>query len=86
MSAPVLVLRPGLTAVPALDCTPLLSGAQPAAYAVSVATHARSSPGLWLSEVVATFGLVLVVVGVAAAMWSCRHETADAGGYQVEPG
>ena len=33
--------------------------------AVHLSTRARSSPGLWLAEVVATFGLVLVVMGVA---------------------
>lgn len=33
--------------------------------AVDLATTTRSSPGLWLSEVVATLGLVLVVLGVA---------------------
>ena len=33
--------------------------------AVHVSTTARSSPGLWLAEVVATFGLVLVVLAVA---------------------
>jgi glycerol uptake facilitator-like aquaporin len=32
--------------------------------AVSVSTHHRSSAGLWLGEVVATFGLVVVVFGV----------------------
>jgi len=32
--------------------------------AVSIATKERSSGGLWLSEVVATFGLVLVVFGL----------------------
>jgi len=32
--------------------------------AVSVSGHARSSPGLWLGEVVATFGLLLVIFGV----------------------
>jgi arsenate reductase len=32
--------------------------------AVSVSVHARSSPGLWLGEVVATFGLLLVIFGV----------------------
>lgn len=31
--------------------------------AVTVATHARTGGGLWLAEVVATFGLVLVVFG-----------------------
>ena len=32
--------------------------------AVSVSTRVRSSPGLWLGEVVATFGLLLVIFGV----------------------
>jgi arsenate reductase len=32
--------------------------------AVSVSTHLRSTPGLWLGEVLATFGLLLVVFGV----------------------
>src|SRR5205823_10689958 len=32
--------------------------------AVTVSGHARSSPGLWLAEVVATFGLLLVIFGV----------------------
>lgn len=32
--------------------------------ALQFATHARSSGGLWLSEVVATFGLLLVIFGV----------------------
>jgi arsenate reductase len=32
--------------------------------AVSVSGHARSTPGLWLGEVVATFGLLLVIFGV----------------------
>ncbi|MGI9148623.1 MAG: aquaporin [Chloroflexota bacterium] len=32
--------------------------------AVTVSSHLRSSPGLWLSEVVATFGLLLVIFGV----------------------
>ncbi len=32
--------------------------------AISVSTHVRSSPSLWLGEIVATFGLVLVVFGV----------------------
>ena len=31
--------------------------------AVSISTHDRSSPGLWLGEVVATLGLVLVIFG-----------------------
>ena len=32
--------------------------------ALQLATHARSSGGLWLGEVVATFGLLLVIFGV----------------------
>ena len=32
--------------------------------AVTVSSHVRSSPGLWLGEVVATFGLLLVIFGV----------------------
>ena len=32
--------------------------------AVAVSTHIRSEGGLWLGEVIATFGLVLVVFGV----------------------
>lgn len=32
--------------------------------AISISTHARSSPNLWFSEVVATFGLLLVIVGL----------------------
>ena len=32
--------------------------------AVTLSTHTRTSGGLWLGEVVATFGLVMVVVGV----------------------
>jgi glycerol uptake facilitator-like aquaporin len=32
--------------------------------AISISTHARSSPNLWLGEVVATFGLLLVVFGL----------------------
>jgi glycerol uptake facilitator-like aquaporin len=32
--------------------------------AVELATTVRSSPGLWLAEVVATFGLLLVIFGV----------------------
>jgi len=31
---------------------------------VSLSSHVRSGPGLWLGEVVATFGLLLVVFGV----------------------
>ena len=37
--------------------------------AVELSTHVRSSGGLWLGEVVATFGLVLVVLGVARSNW-----------------
>jgi glycerol uptake facilitator-like aquaporin len=32
--------------------------------AVSVSSRARSGPGLWLGEAVATFGLLLVIFGV----------------------
>jgi glycerol uptake facilitator-like aquaporin len=32
--------------------------------AVTLSTHTRSSGGLWLGEVVATFGLLLVILGV----------------------
>ena len=35
--------------------------------AISISTHARSAGNLWLSEVVATFGLVLVVFGAVRA-------------------
>jgi glycerol uptake facilitator-like aquaporin len=35
--------------------------------AVTVSGHARSSGGLWLGEVVATFGLLLVIFGVTRA-------------------
>jgi arsenate reductase len=31
---------------------------------VTVSTHERSTPGLWLGEVLATFGLLLVIYGV----------------------
>jgi glycerol uptake facilitator-like aquaporin len=41
--------------------------------AVSISQHARSSPNLWLGEVIATFGLLLVIFGVAR---SGRGETA----------
>ena len=32
--------------------------------AVTVSTHTRSSGGLWLGEFVATFGLILVILGL----------------------
>jgi glycerol uptake facilitator-like aquaporin len=32
--------------------------------AVTISTHTRSSSGLWLAEAVATFGLILVILGV----------------------
>jgi arsenate reductase len=32
--------------------------------AVSISQHSRSSPNLWLGEVIATFGLLLVIFGV----------------------
>src|SRR5207253_8274363 len=31
---------------------------------VTVSTHVRSTPGLWLGELLATFGLLLVIFGV----------------------
>ena len=48
--------------------------------AVSWSTHTRSSGGLWLGEVVATFGLLMVIVGVVR---SGRASTAPfaVGGY-----
>jgi glycerol uptake facilitator-like aquaporin len=33
--------------------------------AVSISTHLRSAPNLWFSEVIATFGLLLVIFGLA---------------------
>lgn len=47
---------------------------------VSLSAHHRSGAGLWLGEVVATLGLVLVVFGAARAR---RHETVAlaVGGY-----
>jgi glycerol uptake facilitator-like aquaporin len=35
--------------------------------AISISTHVRSTPGLWLSEALATFGLVVLVFGLARA-------------------
>jgi glycerol uptake facilitator-like aquaporin len=35
--------------------------------AVSISTHARSSAGLWLSEVLATFGLIVLIFGLVRA-------------------
>lgn len=48
--------------------------------AVAFSTHARSSGGLWLGEVVATFGLLIVILGVVR---SGRVSTAPfaVGGY-----
>ena len=48
--------------------------------AVTLSTHARSSGGLWLGEVVATFGLLIVILGVIR---SGRASTAPfaVGGY-----
>lgn len=31
--------------------------------AISISTHTRTGPGLWLAEVIATFGLVLIIFG-----------------------
>ncbi|GAC1337975.1 MAG: MIP/aquaporin family protein [Candidatus Dormibacteria bacterium] len=33
--------------------------------AIGISTHERSAPGLWLAEVIATFGLLLVIFGIA---------------------
>ena len=35
--------------------------------AVTLSTHTRSSSGIWLGEVVASFGLILVILGVVRA-------------------
>jgi arsenate reductase len=47
--------------------------------AVTASTHARSSSGLWLGEIVATFGLVLVILGVVRAGRSSLAPFAVAG-------
>jgi arsenate reductase len=47
--------------------------------AVTASTHARSSSGLWLGEIVATFGLVLVIIGVVRAGRSSLAPFAVAG-------
>ena len=46
-------------------------------HAVSISTHERSSGGLWVGEVVATFGLVLVIFG------SVRSGRSDTVAYAV---
>ncbi|WP_336922449.1 aquaporin [Aquipuribacter sp. SD81] len=48
--------------------------------AVSTATTVRSGPGMWLAEVVATFGLVLVVFGVVRT-GQTRHVAVAVGAY-----
>ena len=45
--------------------------------AVNVSTHVRSGAGLWLGEVIATFGLLLVVFGLV------RSKRVDAAPYAV---
>jgi glycerol uptake facilitator-like aquaporin len=50
--------------------------------AVTLSTHTRSSSGLWLGEFVATFGLVLVILGVARSGRSSVTAFA-VGGYLV---
>lgn len=35
--------------------------------AVTISHHSRSSPGMWLGEVIATFGLLLVIFGVVGS-------------------
>jgi glycerol uptake facilitator-like aquaporin len=48
--------------------------------AVTLSTHSRSSGALWLGEIVATFGLLIVILGVVR---SCRSPVAAfaVGGY-----
>jgi glycerol uptake facilitator-like aquaporin len=48
--------------------------------AVTVSTHTRSAAGLWLGEVVATFGLLLVIFGVARS-GRAIHTAYAVGGY-----
>lgn len=48
--------------------------------AVNLATHSRSGTGLWLGEVVATLGLLLVVFGTLRSGWPERVAFA-VGGY-----
>jgi arsenate reductase len=47
--------------------------------AVNLSTHVRSSGGLWLGEIVATFGLLLVVLGVVRSGRSASAPAAVAG-------
>jgi glycerol uptake facilitator-like aquaporin len=47
--------------------------------AVTLSTHERSSGGLWLGEVVATFGLVLVILGVVRSERAATAPFAVAG-------
>jgi glycerol uptake facilitator-like aquaporin len=47
--------------------------------AVNVSTHTRSAGSLWLAEVVATFGLVVVIVGVSRSTRPDRAAIAVAG-------
>ncbi|MEY2570383.1 MAG: hypothetical protein QOE63_733 [Acidimicrobiaceae bacterium] len=47
--------------------------------AVTLSTHTRSSGGLWLGEVVATFGLLLVILGVVRSGRSSTAPFAVAG-------
>ena len=48
--------------------------------AVTVSTHERSAGGLWLGEVVATFGLLLVIFGVVRS-GRTEHVAYAVGGY-----
>jgi arsenate reductase len=48
--------------------------------AVEVSTHERSGGGLWLAEVVATFGLLIVIFGVARS-GRTAHTAYAVGGY-----
>jgi glycerol uptake facilitator-like aquaporin len=46
---------------------------------ITLSTHARSSGGLWLGEAVATFGLVLVILGVVRSGKAANAPFAVAG-------
>jgi glycerol uptake facilitator-like aquaporin len=49
--------------------------------AVEISTHARSSDALWFSEIVATFGLVLVVLGASRSARGPMHAAIAVGAY-----
>jgi glycerol uptake facilitator-like aquaporin len=49
--------------------------------AVELSTHARSSGALWFSEIVATFGLILVVLGASRSARGPMHAAVAVGAY-----